>query len=245
MTESDSIVDTFKYYLKLLWLPLTLLFVFATIHLLWWVFEIPPADILVDQIETLFQTFGLPALFVVSVIEAMLVIGGYFPGGLVIVIAVVLADSAVGAVTTVAVAIAGLFIGHVCNYLLGRYGWYKLLVKFNLTGSLKNAKERLRKRGLITAFGTYWMSSVAAVLDTAAGVLHIYWFRFVVYSFTFTAFWGIFFGTLFYSVGETAIQWAVPEGSEFLLGVGVLVLWVIGLIVWDLYKKDYFKTSTL
>ena len=198
----------------------------------------PPTDVLIDHIKTVFNSFGLPALFAISIVEAMLVIGGYFPGGLVIVVAVILSDSIPEVTATVAVAIAGLFVGHMCNYLLGRYGWHKLLVKLNLAGSLKNAKRRLRKGGLITAFSTYWLSSVAAVLDTAAGVLQVSWYRFAAYSLAFTAFWGIFFGTLFYSVGDRAVQWVTPEGSEFFLAVGVLVLWMAGLVVWDLYKRD-------
>ena len=80
----------------------------------------PPTDVLIDQIKTAFNSFGLPALFVISIIEAMLVIGGYFPGGLVIVIAVVLANSTPEATATVAVAITGLFVGHMCNYILGK-----------------------------------------------------------------------------------------------------------------------------
>jgi membrane protein DedA with SNARE-associated domain len=237
-SDANSFSETVRHYLRLLWLPLTLLFVFTTIHLLWWLFSMPPTDVLIDHIKTVFSTFGLPALFAISIVEAMLVIGGYFPGGLVIVVAIVLADSIPEATVTIAVAITGLFVGHMCNYILGKYGWHTLLVKCNLAGSLENAKRRLRKRGVITAFSTYWMSSVAAVLDTAAGVLQVSWYRFAACSLAFTAFWGIFFGALFYSVGDTAVQWVSPEGPEFFLAVGVLVLWMVGLVVWDLYKRD-------
>jgi membrane protein DedA with SNARE-associated domain len=238
-SDANSFPETLRYYLRLLWLPLTLLFVFTTIHLLWWLFSMPPTDVLIDQIKTVFSSFGLPALLAISIIEATLVIGGYFPGGLVIVVAVVLANSIPEAFATIAVAITGLFVGHMCNYFLGKYGWHKLLVKLNLAGSLENAKKRLRERGVITAFSTYWLSSVAAILDTAAGVVHIALYRFAAYSLAFTTFWGISFGALFYSVGDRAVRWVTPEGPEFSLAVGVLVLWMAGLVVWDLYKREY------
>jgi len=61
-------------------------------------------------VKAVFWAYGLPALLVVSVIESMLLVGGYFPGGTVIFIDVVLAEI----ILETAVAIGVVVSGRVC-----------------------------------------------------------------------------------------------------------------------------------
>lgn len=227
-----------KYYLKLLAVPLFLSILFLTLSIGWEVFNLPPPDEAILLFEKLFDLYGLPILFLNSIVESMLLVGGYFPGTFVIFIGIVLADTALEAVIVIAVAIAGLFIGHIGNYLLGRYGWYRLFLKFGLKGAIEDAKERLTERGPIAILGSYFLSSLAAMVDTAAGILHMPFKRFLLYSLGSTAFWGILVGTAVYMMGETALEVVAPRGNDVFFVFALLIVWIAVLLLIDYRKKN-------
>ena len=78
-------------------------------------------------------------------LEGLLVIGWYFPGTLVIIVALIVAAAG-------AVALRrrprrrghrACFCAYVTNFLAGKYGWYRLLLAFGLREPLDNAQKRL------------------------------------------------------------------------------------------------------
>jgi hypothetical protein len=82
-----------KYYIKLLSIPLLILVLYASLSLLWVIFNLPSPVEFTNIVEVWFATYGLPILFVSAILESILLIGSYFPGSLVIVISVILAQS--------------------------------------------------------------------------------------------------------------------------------------------------------
>jgi len=148
-----------RYYIKLLAIPLLLFGLFLSLSIIWKVANLPPADELAEIVKTLFDQYGLPVIFLSSIIEGVLLVGSYFPGVFVIFLGVILASSIPQAIQVVVVVTAGLFIAHMFNYALGRYGWYKLLTRFGMKGAVEQARERLVKRGPIAILSSYWLPS--------------------------------------------------------------------------------------
>jgi membrane protein DedA with SNARE-associated domain len=226
-----------RYYARLLYMPLTAVVVFVTLFLVWELFDLPPADVVMQKIQVLFDLYGLPVLFLSSIIEGLLLVGGYFPGSFVIILGVLFADSALGAAGAVLVVMTGLYIAHCSNFFLGKYGLHRMLVRFGLTSSVESAKDRLSKSEFIALFSTYWMPSVAAIVDTAAGILQMPTRRFLAYSFFSVLFWGPLVGLVVYLLGDAALFFASPSGKELGVLVGILALWAAVLVAID-YSRN-------
>ncbi|MBI2065810.1 MAG: VTT domain-containing protein [Candidatus Zambryskibacteria bacterium] len=204
-------------------LPLALLGVFMLIYLAWRFFGLPPEEELIEIARFYFDKYGLAILLISALIEGTVLIGWYYPGSLVIFLGVILAGkdipkviAAVGAIT------AGLFFAYILNFLLGKYGWYRLLLKFGLRDALEDAKERVIKHGLTAIFMSYWQPNLAALVATSAGILDFSFKKFLIYSLVAAALWNTFWGTLVYFIGKDVLSLV---GLRFVLLA--IFLWII------------------
>ena len=227
----------FRYYLRLLSVPLSLLALYISLFIVWEIFDLPAAQELGQMVKEWFGTYGLPALFISSIIEGGLLIGSYFPGVFVIFIGITLADSIAEAAAAVAVATVGLYIAHCGNYILGKYGWYRLLVKFGLRTAIERTKEKLEARGPIAIFSSYWLPSAGALTDTAAGIMHMPFRTFLLYSLAASIFWNTLVGTLVYVLGDKALVIAAPGSGEKSILAAIIAIWVIILLVVDFFQR--------
>lgn len=227
-----------RHYLRLFSIPLGFLLVTFSLRLLWLVFHLPPADVFALQIGGWLHEYGLPIVFLSAIAEGMLLVGGYFPGIFIISISVILARSPYEAFIAVVVGSAGLMVAHVANYLLGRYGWYRLLVAFGLSHSVATAKDRLERRGPMAIFLSYWMPSLASLTDTAAGIIAMPFRRFLLFSVAGVIFWDSLVGLFLYYLGDKAFALISPNGTDIWIVALVVVLWMVGLLVIDLRKQS-------
>jgi len=227
-----------KYYLKLLSLPLSLLVGFISLFVIWKAFELPPAEIIIQKINVLFDSYGLLIFFISAFIEGILLFGGYFPGVFIIFVSVVSAISLPEALLRISISTIGLTFAHMANYSLGKYGWYKLLLKFGLKGPIEDAKIKLLKKGPMAIFASYWLPSVATLTDTAAGILHMPFRKFFYSSISASIFWNLLVGLIVYFVGEKILVVATSGGkTELLVQFSIVIVWATILLVLDFRKK--------
>lgn len=226
-----------RYYLKLLSVPLLCFVLFSSLFVVWEIADLPPAGELAAIFERWFDQYGLPVLFVSSILEGMLLIGSYFPGVFMIFLGVTIADSKGEAAVIVAVVTVGLFIAHVLNYALGRYGWYRLFVRFGLKDAVESARERLVKRGPLAILSSYWLPSVGALTDTAAGIMHMPFKKFFLYSLASVTLWDIVAGTFVYSFKDMALKVASPDSSGVMFILAIVGVWMGVLLISDFYEK--------
>lgn len=214
-------------------LPLLLLAVFLSLFFLWKFLNLPEDQELITLTRNYFERYGLVTVFVSAVLEGMLLIGLYYPGSIVIFLGVILAGKNISKVIeVVAIATSGLYIGYVLDYLLGKYGWYRLLLVFGLKGQIENAERRLTRHGLGAIFVSYWHPNFAAIISTAAGILHFSPRKFLLYSLLAVTVWNIFWGTLAYLLGEATIA---------LMGIRFAIIVVV---VWILFAITKTKIKT-
>ncbi len=226
-----------RYYAALLAMPLFFLALFGSLFVVWEIFNLPPSEAILGIAEGWFDQFGLIALFFSALIEGMLLVGGYFPGVFVIFVGIILAETALEAVVAVGVVTVGLFIAHLFNYALGRYGWYKLLVRFGLRRAIEKAQTRLVTKGPFAILTSYGIPSIAALTDTAAGIIHMPFRTFCMYSLISVVSWDIVIGVFVYTFSDTALAVASPGASGGVFIVSVLVAWASVLIGIDFYKR--------
>jgi membrane protein DedA with SNARE-associated domain len=221
--------------LKIIALPLAVLAVFGLLYLIWLALDLPPEDTMVRIAKDYLDRHGILIVFIAAYLEGLLLIGWYFPGTLVIILALVLAGpDPVRVAQVAATAGIGLFAAYVTNFYAGKYGWYRLLLAFGLREPLENAQRRLNKYGLSAIFTTYWQANLASCISTAAGILQFPAARFVAYSFVAEALWVTFWATLIFFLGKAALSLA-----GFRMILLLILIWIAVRLIyrWKFEKR--------
>ena|SRR3989344_573138 len=232
------------YKLTMLWrvaqFPLFTFLVLITLYLVWTLLDLPPREEMIEIIKEYFARYGYIAVFIGSFFEALLLIGWYFPGGLVIFLSVILSPSPMIAAVSVVIVTFGLYAGYTTNFFLGKYGWYRLLLKFGIRKQLDEAQIKLSRYGVRAIFMSYWNPGLASFISTAAGVLRYEQSRFFAYSFIAVTIWDIFWGTVVYSLGERALSTLMTW--PFILFT--IVVWIIARYVETRLSSKNIQTKT-
>lgn len=228
----ECVENTINKFLKILGLPLVVLAVFLSLRAVWKIFDLPQEDELVEMTRRYFDLYGYGIVFVSAMIEGMLLAGWYYPGSLVIFLGVIFAGRNIPEViAVVALVTIGLFVADLFDYALGKYGWYRLLLRFGLLGPMESAQLRLAKYGPSGIFLSYWHPNLAALTATAAGTLQFPFKKFALYSAIALGLWNAFWGALVYFLGEAALTLI---GTRFVLVV--LAAWILYRLI---FKKKY------
>ena len=197
----------FKIDYKKALLPLSILGALLLIYGAWRFFGMPPEEEIIGIARTYFDRYGLGILLLSALIEGTLLVGWYYPGSLVIFLGVILAGQDVKKVFFAVMTISvGLFFAYIINFLLGKYGWYKLLLKFGLKDALEDTKHRVEKYGLSAIFMSYWQPNLAALVATSAGILGFSFKKFLIFSVVAIILWNTFWGVLVYFIGERILS---------------------------------------
>lgn len=203
--------------LPLLVLVLACAFVFGARLL-----DLPTGEALADIVSHYFDLYGYWVILISAIVEGTLLAGFYYPGSIVIFLGVITAAGDVRKVlTVVAVTTLGLVIAHTANYLLGRHGWYRVLVRFGLGDALDKAQKRVSRFGFLAIAMAHWHPNVGAIVSTASGILRMPFLPFFIFTAGTVLLWDIFWGALAYVVGETAYAFI---GGPFMI-VAVLI-WI-------------------
>ena len=215
-----------KDILRLLIIPFILLATYFIVFLLWIAFDLPPAEELTKIVTNYFNTYGLGIIFISALIEGFFILGQYFPGSTIIFIGVISAGKDVTrAVEVVVIVSIAFIIAYYGDYLIGRYGWYKLFLKFGVKHALEQAKKRISKHVFKGIVSSYWEPSLATIAATAAGILQISHKKFLIYSTIGVIFWLSFWGTLVFILGQAALQ---IMGPKYILII--FMIWVAFII---------------
>jgi membrane protein DedA with SNARE-associated domain len=221
--------------LKIIAFPLAVLGVFAVLYAVWVALDLPPEQTIVAVARSYLDRYGLAIVLVCAYLEALLVIGWYFPGTLVMIFAMIVAVSnPLRYLETAAIAAVGLYCGQVTNFLAGKYGWYRLLLAFGLREPLENAKRRLVKYGLSAIFTTFWQANLASLISTAAGILQFPERRFIALALVAQALWFAFWSTLIFALGPAALALA-----GFRMILFLILLWIAARLIyrWKFEKR--------
>lgn len=214
-----------KEILKIAAVPLILLGFYLLVTLLWKTLNLPAENELIELIQSFFGRYGLWVVFTGAFIEGFLLLGQYFPGGTIIFLGVISAgsDPMRAAIIVLVVSIA-FILSYTANYLIGKYGWYKLFLKFGLKTSLEKAKQKLTMHGASTVVVSYWEPNLASITATAAGVLQIPSRQFQLYSIIGVFAWNAFWGTLVFLLGANALKLIGLKYIVIIFGIWIIVV---------------------
>jgi membrane-associated protein len=211
--------------------------IIAVLAIVWKLLDLPSDAELVSIVREWLEKYGLLIILFGSLIETILFVGFYFPGSVIIFLGVGLAPDPLSALLAVLAVSAGMLCGYTVNYILGKYGWYKIFLKLGMKNGIENARMKMQKNEIRYIFYTYWNPGLAAFTSTAAGILRLPFKRFLVLMVLAILLWNAFWGVIVYSLGESAL--ALLDFKLVLKVIAVWILFEIGLLIW----KKYFKRS--
>jgi membrane protein DedA with SNARE-associated domain len=218
--------------LRVLSVPLAVVGVYVLLAVVESVFHFSSRDTFLHFLTRQFDRHGYWLVFVAALIEGVLIIGNWFPGGVVIFIGVISAGQDLKRVViVVSLVCIAFFISYFLNYLMGRYGWYKLFVGLKLKASLDRAQKRLQKQVFNAIVLTYWEPNIASVTATAAGILFVPLRKFLPYSLFAIVMWNTAWGVLVHTLGEQALK---LTGKKYI--ISALLIWMAVIVVKEVVK---------
>lgn len=209
--------------------PLILLGLLLLFESLYRLFSLPSDQELLALSEKYYSEYGYRVVFIAAFLEGLLLINWYVPGSVVAILGVTLAkQSGLSPFFTVSLIVIAFFSTSVINYFLGRYGWYRLLLKFGLQKPLDEARIKIAKAGLPIVFSSSIHPNLGALTATSAGILHLSFRRFCLYSFSGLIFWDSLWGLIIYYLGEQLIAFGTVQA---------MIVAIIGYIVYLLAQN--------
>lgn len=187
----------------------------------------PSREALISVAREYFAIYGYYFAFTSAFIEGLLLINWYFPGSFIVFLSVIIAgEGELNIFGVLGVVILGFFLASVVDYILGKYGWYRLFLKLGLSESLEKIKGKLEKRGPWILLATYWHPNLGAIAATAAGVLMIPFRKFFIYCLGAIVLWDSLWGTLVYFLGPKALRL-----MDIRVGMIFVILWIIWIFI--------------
>jgi len=118
-----------------------------------------------------YTSYGLVIILLASFIEALFIISIYLPASLVIVLsAFALGFDLITLVSIGGLSIIGFTIANIINYYLGRYGYYRVLLKLGGRSSIKKVEEDFNNNQFKTIFLSSFHPNFLAITMVYAGI---------------------------------------------------------------------------
>ena len=184
---------------------------------------LPGIDALADVAKGFFERYGLVALYVAAVIESLFMISFYFPGSLVVILAILVSDRSIPALgAIVLIGWASVLSATVVNYWLGKEGFYRLLLHFGSEKSIHDMQKWLEKRGRWAIFFSAMHPNILAITNICMGIARAGLLKTLIFSFIAIAFWipiqVYILGFVLPDPHESTalLQWVIVAGILFL-----------------------------
>jgi membrane protein DedA with SNARE-associated domain len=216
-----------KEFLKYAGLPIVLFTVLVLILFFYQFFDLPTYSEITQYAKDMFAVYGYWVVFIGAIAEGILFFNWYLPGSVVVVMGVVFGqENGLSVFWVVNLITLGFFITTVLNYALGRYGWYRLLLKFGLRDAIEKAKKRVKNKGLKIIFGTYFHPNVGALTATSAGILKLSFKTFCLYSLAALLAWNALWGVVVYTWGPSLVELVNYKSLLIIIG-----LWIVAMLI--------------
>ena len=176
--------------LKAGFLPFTLGVIFLAVGLLYDQLNLPNSTEIVAIFRQWFNKIGIAVILIGAFFEGMFMLSFYFPGSVIIVMSVLVMGDRLDSLLSIgAMALIGFTVANVINYLLGREGFYRLLVFAGGEQLLKKSKGKVLTRPWSTIFLTSWHPNFLAITVVSSGILRINFWKVMISSFVSLSFW--------------------------------------------------------
>lgn len=204
-------------------------FIFLAIYITFIIFfkiKFPDPQSFIEIIKNLYSTHGYVLIFLGAFLEGLFPVGFYFPGSAIVILGAAFSRTGIVAYPLVLlIGTSGLVLGYICNYILGRYGLYKVLSGMGFKEGIESAKHKLVQHQTKTIILGYFIPSSASFLSLASGVLHVPFRKFLLLSIFAQSMWGFIWGTIAYWFGIPFVEFVLKY--FFIIIFVVLGIWIV------------------
>lgn len=179
-----------------------------------------------DAIRIALDRHGYTIAFCAAFIEAIPPVNLYFPGSVVIVVAVSHSRSgALNPFIVIAVITLAFVICYSLNFCIGRLGLHGVLVRCGLGPSIDKAKRHIAHRGLGWLMLACWHPNCCAIASISCGILSVSYNRFLRFMLPAVVLWNALFGTAAY-LGSSYIMRLLELRWLLVIG-GIWLIWLV------------------
>lgn len=198
----------------------------------------PTSDRLVAHLSSLYERYGYEILFFGALLEAWVVVNVFAPGMVALAFGGVFARTGhISLPYAIAVAASGAIIGYMIDYLLGYFGFSKLIERLAGIDAFNKFKRRISGMD-IKLFGMgFFHPNVGSVIALAAGTVKMHALGFLLVSSISTLFWFSLWGILVYELGDIVLF--VLNRYLSWIGVTFTTIWVLSMV----YTRHKKKTK--
>lgn len=173
----------------------------------WGYFNMPNQQEVTNILTGFFDKYGLIVIFLSAIIESILIIGGYFPGSLVIFLGVASsAGNPTRAIYVVVLAVLGMMIGYSIDYLIGRNGGHRLMKKIGFEDEIESVNKKINNKNIWSAFALYIIPGSGSIISTSFGILKIKYIKFLAFIFVTVSIWNSIWGVIVYHFGMKSLD---------------------------------------
>jgi len=159
----------------------------------------------------------------------------YFPGSLAIALAVyTLGKTPLDLLYIGLISFASFLLANICNYFLGKYGYYKLLLLIGKKDTIDKMQSTMLKHGKKTFFLTGFFPNFIAITSVCAGISNINVFKTIKLQAISLLFWV----TVWTIVGSLIIKHInLQDNNQSLYILAAIFLWGVYLVVKENIKS--------
>lgn len=214
-----------KGFLAIASFPIGMMICLGVFVIGWHFFGLPSFQEYLDYAREMYGTHGYWIILIASLLEGTLLLNWYFPGSVVMVMGTILAiEGSKSLLITMLIVIGALCFTSMLNYGLGKYGWYKLLLKFGLRREIEKMQHRLEKHGLKMLIVSYVHPQISSLAATSAGILQYPFRTFFLYTSIAVVFWAsVWVGTA-YLIGPSFIDVLHFKNLFIIMGCWIAIL---------------------
>jgi membrane protein DedA with SNARE-associated domain len=227
----------FDDYKELVFIVLASLFVLWAVRFGWGAFHFPSAAELVQIVVDLFNEYGLIIVFFAAVIESLLLIGGYFPGTLIIFLSLSLVGGDLQKTAlTVLTATAGMLVGYSFDYFLGKGGVTRILKKLQMEKEVHKLQREIERQGVRAGFFLYILPGFGALISTTFGIIKYDFKKFFVFMLLTVLAWNSLWGLTGYLFGGSMMK-VIESGYFGIIILGIFIIYFVASGRYAEFKK--------
>jgi membrane protein DedA with SNARE-associated domain len=193
--------------IKVILLPLIMLLSLVVFVIVYHLLGLPSSFALIDLARNYLDLHGYPIVFAAALVETIPPINLYFPGSVVMVVAV--AHSRTGSLNPFVVLFlieSAFIISYSLNYLVGKYGFHWILVRCGLGDLIERSKSKISEKGIFWLYLSLWHPNFGSITAVACGILLIPFHRFLVHIIFAVAAWNSLFGFVVFLGGDKVMR---------------------------------------
>ncbi|MCR4277501.1 MAG: VTT domain-containing protein [Candidatus Berkelbacteria bacterium] len=178
---------------------------------------------IVNNLTNWYEQYGYWVIFISALVEGIFVVNLYFPGSTAILLGGALSSqNELSAIRLVILIILGFFIAYIFNYFLGKFGLYRLLLRFGYKDAIEGTRQSLILKGPKMMLVSFFHPNVGSVVTTGAGIINMPFRQFMLWCFVSLVIWDTIWGIVVYTLSSQVINLL---GSW--LAIPFMLIWIL------------------